>query len=143
MPEYLSTAELHQLTGYVLRPDAEAHKPGRHYPGGGIYMLFAKGGRLLYIGQSDDIGYRVVQHHWASRRGSRARFAAFTSLGVPQELTSRVECAHIHALQPPENTLPRPSWGRHGRMVALIKETWESAPAAYPGRFFLSGRTSL
>ena len=124
MTEYLSTAELHQLTGYVLKPDAQVYKQGE-YPGGGIYMLFAEDGELLYIGQSLNVGYRVVQHKWAVGRGERMPFAEFTMLDVPVVLMRHVECAHIHALSPPENSLPRPDWEHHDHLVRLIKQAWE------------------
>lgn len=126
MSEYLSSQELHQLTGYVLRPDAAAHRVG-DYPGGGVYMLFSKDGRLLYVGQSLDIGYRVLQHLWAVRRKERQPFVEFTAVDVPDELMRHVECAHIHALSPPENTLPRVEWAHHEQMVELIRTAWEKA----------------
>lgn len=123
MTEYLSAPEVHLLTGYVLRPDADVYKVGE-YPGGGVYMLFAEDGRLLYIGQSLSVGYRVVQHKWAAGRRERLPFAEFTMVDVPNDLMRHVECAHIHALSPPENSHPRPDWEHHERMVACIKQAW-------------------
>lgn len=123
MTEYLSTAELHQLTGYVLGPDAQVYQQG-DYPGGGIYMLFAGDGELLYVGQSLNVGYRVVQHFWAAKRKERRSFVGFSMLDVPQELMRHVECAHIHALSPPENCAPTPGWPLHAQLVELIKEAW-------------------
>ena len=123
MTEYLNPPEIHQLTGYVLGPDAKTHKRGE-YPGGGIYMLFAGDGELLYIGQSMNVGYRVVQHHWATRRNERRHFAGFTMLDVPVELMRHIECAHIHALSPSENHRPRPDWEHHDLLVRLVKQAW-------------------
>lgn len=123
MTEYLSTAELHQLTGFVLRPDAKTYKVG-DYPGGGVYMLFADDGQLLYAGQSLDIGYRILQHKWAARRKERLAFIEFSMIDVPVDLMRHVECAHIHALSPPENSKPTPNWSRHAELVELINYAW-------------------
>lgn len=120
MSEYLSGPELHR---FVLGPDAEPHCIG-DYPGGGVYMLFAASGQLLYIGQSRDVGYRIIQHRWAARRRERLPFAEFTMVDVPEDLMRHVECAHIHALTPPENCLPAPYWSRHAELVEIIKNAW-------------------
>ena len=125
MTEYLNAAELHQLTDYVLGPDAQVYQQG-DYPGSGIYMLFAEDGELLYVGQSLNVGYRVVQHFWAAKRKQRRAFVEFSMLDVPQELMRHIECAHIHALSPPENTKPRPDWAHHDLLVSLVKKAWEN-----------------
>lgn len=126
MTEYLTGPELHQLTGYVLGPDAEQRAIG-DYPGGGIYMLFDADGGLLYVGQSLDIGYRVIQHRWAARRGERLAFTHFSALDVPVNLMRHIECAHIHALLPPENHVPPAYWGHHSELVDLVKQAWADA----------------
>ena len=126
MSEYLSRGE---LQGYVLTPNAEAYPIG-HYPGGGIYMLFDGDGRLLYVGQSLNTGYRVVQHAWSARRGERLKFVEFTALDIPNDLMRHVEAAHIHALSPPENSHPRPDWEHHELMVCLVKKAWENTHEA-------------
>jgi hypothetical protein len=123
MTEYLNQPEIHQLTGYVLGPDAPVYEQG-DYPGGGIYMLFAEDGELLYIGQSLNVGYRVVQHKWAADRKERMPFAEFSMLDVPSGLMRHIECAHIHALSPSENHRPRPDWEHHDLLVRLVKQAW-------------------
>ena len=39
----------------------------KHYPGGGIYMLFAEDGELLYVGQSLNVYYRETAEQISAR----------------------------------------------------------------------------
>ena len=115
------------ITPYILRPDAETYPAGAYPPQGefgGIYMLFDADDALMYVGKSCGVGYRNVQHYWAARRGERGRHACYSALPVPWEYVDGLEVAHIHALEPPENSLPRVQWDRHEEAVKLIQEVW-------------------
>ena len=116
------------ITPYILRPDAEVYPCGTYPPIGeftGIYMLFSEDGRVNYVGQSVGVGYRNVQHFWAMRRGKRLPFVEYAAIEVPDLLRNHMEVAHIHALQPPENCIPRGAlWERHDEAVKLIREAW-------------------
>jgi hypothetical protein len=121
--EYLRT----HLERYILKPDADTIPAGEYPPQGefsGIYMLFANDAQLLYVGRSVGVGYRNVQHVWAARRGERLPFTQYSAVEVPWELLDGLEVAHIHALTPPENCLPRVSWDRHDEAVKLIQQAW-------------------
>lgn len=123
MSEYLNAQDLHAL---ILRPDAHLVKRGEQHPkvGGGIYALFDGDDGLLYIGQSLHIFNRITQHWWAYRRRERSRFEYWSALDVPVELMKAVECAHIWALEPPENSMPRPDSTLHDRLVEEVKKAW-------------------
>lgn len=114
-------------TPYLLGPDLEITEAGQYPAGvdGGIYILFEEDGALGYVGQSYGIGYRVVQHLWASQRGRLPKFTHFGAVDVPGWLMTDLETAYIHALDPPWNRLmPRVSWVHHDAAVAAIQELW-------------------
>lgn len=129
-PVILDRGELRRLAEwrhYVIGPDCEVTPANKYHPTihCGIYVLFGKDDGLLYVGKSYGIGYRVVQHFWASQRGQRAPFASYACMEVPAWLMGDIETAHIHALDPPENKhLPRPDWTYHDDAVTLIRELW-------------------
>lgn len=115
---------------YILRPDSPCFKRGTYPAGGeiaGIYMLLNEDGGVNYIGQSVGVGYRNVQHYWAVGRSQRLPFFSYAAIEVPDLLRLHLETAHIHALAPPENALPRVQWERHDEAVKLIREVWGGA----------------
>lgn len=120
-------ARKNDLTRYILTPAADTLPAGTYPARGeckGVYMLFAEDGALNYVGKSAGVGYRVVQHVWAARRGKRKPFTEYACVEVPGHILDGLEVAYIHALQPPENCLPRIQWNRHDEAVRLIKAVW-------------------
>lgn len=124
MSEFLSQPDLHAL---VLKQDAPVSSMGRKSLGigGGIYALFGEDEALLYIGKSLHIHNRVIQHFHAATRSERKKFKYWSAVDVPTDLMDMVEIAHIWALEPPENALPRHSHPQHDALVKLIQEEWK------------------
>jgi hypothetical protein len=121
-------AAMRDLDRYVIRPDAPTIKADEYPPDGsfcGIYMLFDSSGAVTYVGQSQSVGNRVTQHFWAMRRGARGRFVEYAAVPVPWECLDGMEIAHIYALRPPENCLPRATWDKHAEAVALVEKAWD------------------
>lgn len=83
-------------------------------------MLFDADGGLLYVGQSLNIGYRIVQHRWAARRGERLGFTHFSALDVPVNLMRHIECAHTHSPAAMSNSAQRAPRTSPGRVAVSI-----------------------
>jgi excinuclease UvrABC nuclease subunit len=114
------------LNQYIIKNDSLPIEFGESHPTakGGVYALFNNDGGLLYIGKSLHIFNRITQHAWASDRGERRKFKFWCAVDTPEDLMGMIEVAHIHALQPPENTLPRPDHEHHEALVKAIKKEW-------------------
>ena len=116
-----------EIDQYIVRPDTQRFERATYPTNGefaGIYILFDGDGYLNYVGQSVGVGYRNLQHHWSVGTKQRRPFTEYAALEVPDLLRLNLEIAHIYALEPPENGMPRVQWDRHDEAVKLIKEAW-------------------
>lgn len=86
----------------------------------GVYFLWDKAGRLLYVGQSVEVQNRLLSH---SRNGREHAFAS--AIEVKAAALDEIEAAYIFALAPPWNAKFRHNgWELHGAMVERIKSIW-------------------
>jgi hypothetical protein len=113
---------------FLLLPTVTAIPAGEPPPTGvvsGVYALFNEDGRMNYVGQSVDVGSRVIEHMTRKGRKARLPFAEYRCVEVPAELMRAVEIAHIYALGPLENKkLEQPSWAFHVEAARVLRAAW-------------------
>lgn len=107
---------------FLVAPDMPVTpQAGPHPVRCGVYFQFGGGSILSYIGQSNNIPYRMLCHERAGRR-----FVGYGAIRVPAILLDDVESAYIEALEPPGNAryVP-PEWDGSDEMVTAIRQLWE------------------